>query len=93
MFLGHFAVVLGAKKVTPEVSLGSLVLGAQLADMLWPVFLLLGWERVQIVPGVMRVTPLEFISYPYSHSLMAQLAWASPVAARNIMPPKAPNFG
>ena len=77
MFLGHFAVALGAKKVAPEVSLGSLVLGAQLADMLWPIFLLLGWERVQIVPGVTRVTPLDFISYPYSHSLLAQLGWAA----------------
>jgi hypothetical protein len=74
LFLGHFAVALGAKKAAPEVSLGSLVLGAQLADMLWPVFLLLGWERVQIVPGMTRVTPLDFVSYPYSHSLLAELA-------------------
>ena len=77
MFLGHFAVALGAKKVAPDVSLGSLVLGAQLADILWPVFLLLGWEQVRIVPGVTRVSPLDFISYPYSHSLLAQLAWAA----------------
>ena len=77
MFLGHFAVALGAKKAAPEVSLGTLVLGAQLADMLWPVFLLLGWERVQIVPGITRVTPLDFISYPYSHSLLAELMWAA----------------
>ena len=53
------------------------MLAAQLADMLWPIFLLLGWERVQIVPGVTRVTPLDFISYPYSHSLLAELAWAA----------------
>jgi len=45
--------------------------------MLWPVFLLLGWEQVEIVPGVTRVTPLDFVSYPYSHSLLAQLAWAA----------------
>jgi len=52
-------------------------MGAQLADLLWPVFLLLGWEQVSIVPGITRVTPLDFISYPYSHSLVAQLAWAA----------------
>jgi hypothetical protein len=77
MFLGHFAVALGAKKVAPKASLGTLLLGAQLADMVWPVFLLLGWERVQIVPGITRVTPLDFISYPYSHSLLAEALWAA----------------
>ena len=77
MFLGHFGVALAAKKAAPNISLGMLVLGAQLADMLWPVFLLLGWERAQIVPGITRVTPLDFISYPYSHSLLAELLWAA----------------
>ena len=75
MFLGHFAIALGAKKAAPRASLGTLVLAAQFADLLWPVFLLLGWEQVRIVPGVTRVTPLDFVSYPYSHSLVAQLLW------------------
>jgi hypothetical protein len=42
MFLGHFAVALGAKKAAPKVSLGTLVFAAQFADLLWPIFLLLG---------------------------------------------------
>ena len=50
MFLGHFAVAMAAKKVAPRPSLGTLVLAAQLADGLWPIFLLLGWERVAIEP-------------------------------------------
>ena len=75
MFLGHFAVALGAKKAAPRASLGPLILGAQLANLLWPVFLLLGWEQVRIVPGITRITPLDFISYPYSHSLFAQVLW------------------
>jgi hypothetical protein len=75
MFLGHFAVALGAKKAAPKASLGTLVLGAQLADLLWPVFLLAGWEQVRIAPGITRVTPLDFVSYPYSHSLLAQVLW------------------
>jgi hypothetical protein len=75
MFLGHFGVALAAKKAAPKASLGTLVLAAQLADLLWPVFLLLGWEKVRIAPGNTRVTPLEFTSYPYSHSLVAQLLW------------------
>ena len=75
MFLGHFAVALGAKKAAPRASLGALVFGAQLADLLWPVFLLLGWEQVRIDPAATRVTPLDFVSYPYSHSLLAELLW------------------
>lgn len=75
MFLGHFGVALAAKKAAPKTSLGTLLLAAQFADMIWPLFLLLGWERVNIAPGNTRVTPLDFASYPFSHSLLAQVAW------------------
>jgi hypothetical protein len=75
MFLGHFGLALAAKKIAPKASLGTLVFAAQLADLLWPIFLLLGWEQVRIAPGNTRVTPFEFISYPYSHSLVALLLW------------------
>jgi hypothetical protein len=49
----------------------------EFADLLWPIFLLLGWEQVRIVPGITVATPLEFVSYPLSHSLLADLGWAS----------------
>lgn len=75
MFLGHFGVAFAAKKAAPATSLGTLVLAAQLADLLWPIFLLLGWEQVRISPGITRVTPFDFVSYPWSHSLAAQIVW------------------
>jgi hypothetical protein len=81
MFLGHFAVALSARKIVPRTSLGLLLLGAQLADILWPTFLLFGWERVQIVPGITRISPFDFVSYPYSHSLLAELLWAAALGA------------
>lgn len=77
MFLGHFALGLAAKRVAPAVSLGTLFLAAQFADLLWPNLVLLGVERVAIRSGVTAVTPLDFISYPYSHSLLALLLWAA----------------
>jgi hypothetical protein len=77
MFIGHFGVALAAKKAAPKVSLGVLFLAAQFADILWPLFLLFGWEQVRISPGITRVTPLDFVSYPYSHSLLAQLLWGA----------------
>ena len=76
MFLGHFAVGLAAKKLTPYTSLGTLLLSAQLLDLIWPTLLLWGVERVRIVPGITVVTPLDFVSYPWSHSLAMAAAWA-----------------
>jgi len=77
MFVGHFAIAFGAKRFAPVVSLGTLFLACQFADLLWPVLLLLGVEQVQIAPGITAVTPLDFVSYPYSHSLMALVIWAA----------------
>ena len=75
MFIGHFGVGFGAKAAAPKVSLGTLFLAAQFVDLLWPTFLLLGVEQVRIEPGITAVTPLNFVSYPISHSLLAVLGW------------------
>lgn len=77
MFIGHYALGFGAKKLAPTVSLGTLFLACQLADLLWPSLVLLGLEVVEIRPGDTVVTPLHFVSYPYSHSLVALLGWAA----------------
>jgi membrane-bound metal-dependent hydrolase YbcI (DUF457 family) len=77
MFIGHFAMGFGAKKFAPQVSLGFLFLACQLADLIWPVLVLLGIETLSISPGITVMTPLDFSSYPYSHSLIAMLAWAA----------------
>jgi len=77
MFLGHFGLGFGAKKAVPEVSLGALFLACQFADLLWPTLLLLGLERVEVQPGATLMTPLDFVSYPYSHSLLALAVWGA----------------
>lgn len=75
MFLGHAALGFAAKRVTPRTNLGWLLTAPYLADLLWPVFLLLGWEHVRIDPGNTPVTPLDFVSYPWSHSLLMLVVW------------------
>ena len=75
MFIGHFAVAFAAKRAAPEVSLGTLFLAAQLADLVWPTLVLLGIESFTIRPGVTAVTPLDFTRYPYSHSLVGMALW------------------
>ncbi|HEX6090250.1 MAG TPA: hypothetical protein VFZ13_08825 [Gemmatimonadales bacterium] len=76
MFLGHFAAALAAKRAMPRASLGALVAAAQWPDLLWPVLLLLGVERVTVAPGDTAFTPLRFEAYPISHSLLATGGWA-----------------
>lgn len=81
MFIGHFAVAFAAKRVAPEVSLGTLFLACQLADLVWPTLVLFGIERFEIKPGITAVTPLDFVHYPYSHSLVAMLGWGAALGA------------
>jgi membrane-bound metal-dependent hydrolase YbcI (DUF457 family) len=77
MFLGHFAVALAAKRVAPRASLGTLVAAAQLIDLAWPVLVLAGVETVRIDPGNTAYTPLDFESYPWTHSAAAVALWAA----------------
>jgi hypothetical protein len=79
MFIGHFALGFAAKRVVPRVSLAVLLGAALFADILWPVLVLLGIEEVRIVPGYTAFTPLEFIRYPWSHSLLLLVAWGAVV--------------
>jgi hypothetical protein len=75
MFLGHYGVAFAGKRVTPRTSLGALTFAAQFLDELWPILLLLGVEQVRIVPGLMAANPLDFVYYPYSHSLLMAVVW------------------
>jgi len=75
MFVGHFGVGFAIKKVAAKPSLGTLFLATQFIDLIWPLLLLLGLERVRIDPGNTVVTPLDFVYYPISHSLVAVLIW------------------
>ena len=80
MFIGHFALAFGAKKFAPQVSLGILFLACQLADIIWPNLVLLGNEALEVEPGITVMTPLNFLHYPYSHSLVALLLWSATFA-------------
>ncbi|MBD3290754.1 hypothetical protein GF337_18250 [candidate division KSB1 bacterium] len=76
MFIGHFGVGLAAKKIDPRPSLGTLFMASQFIDLLWPIFLLLGIEKVQIDPGNTAFTPLNFLYYPFSHGFVSVLIWS-----------------
>ena len=75
MFIGHYGVGFAGKKIDNRPSLGTCFFAAQFLDLLWPVFILSGIEKVKIVPGLMAANPLDFTFYPYSHSLFFAVIW------------------
>jgi hypothetical protein len=80
MFIGHFALGFAAKRVAPRVSLAVLFAAVAWADLVWPVLVAIGIEQVRIDPGNTAVTPLDFVSYPYSHSLLTLVLWGAVLA-------------
>jgi hypothetical protein len=77
VFVGHLAAALAAKKAEPRLPLAALVAATFGLDLLWPAFLLGGIEVVRIEPGNTAFTPLDFVSYPWSHSLALALVWGA----------------
>ena len=76
MFIGHFAAGLALKRLAPRTSLGWLIVSVFFLDLLWPVVLVFGLERVRIDPGNTAFTPLDFVFYPFTHSLQMAMVWA-----------------
>jgi membrane-bound metal-dependent hydrolase YbcI (DUF457 family) len=77
MFIGHYALALAAKRAAPRTSLGTLFIAPTLADLLWPFFLLLGWEHAHVVPGPNPFLTLWLDDYPISHSLFTLIVWGA----------------
>src|SRR5213078_3095184 len=68
---------LAAKRAAPRASLGVLFAATSLADLLWPVFLLLGWEQAHFIPGPNPFLTLWLDSIPISHSLVTLIGWGA----------------
>jgi hypothetical protein len=81
MFVGHYGVSFLVKRVEPTVPLWSLFLAVQFLDVLWAVLVLLGIEHYRIVPGITASLPLDLYYIPYTHSLVAAVAWSVVVFA------------
>ncbi|HSE67523.1 MAG TPA: hypothetical protein VLB12_11080, partial [Gemmatimonadales bacterium] len=76
MFVGHYGVSFAAKRFAPTVSLATLFIAVQLLDVGWSLFVLLGIEKVRIVPGITATNPLDLYYMPYTHSLVAAVGWS-----------------
>lgn len=76
MFVGHYGVSFAIKRVAPTIPLWGLFFAVQLLDVIWAPFVLLGIEKVRIVPGITASNPLDLYYMPYTHSLPAAVLWA-----------------
>jgi len=76
MFVGHYGVSFVAKRADPSIPLWLLFLAVQFLDVLWAPSVLLGIEKVRIVPGITASNPLDLYYMPYTHGLVAAIAWS-----------------
>jgi hypothetical protein len=79
MFIGHYGVGFagrGARRERPgQPSLGTWFLAVQWLDLVWPILVVAGIEQVRVTPNPDPFLNLDFIYYPWSHSLMAAVVW------------------
>jgi len=80
MFVGHYGPSFAIKSLRPAIPLWQLFIAVQLVDVLWAVLVLLGVEKVRIVPGITASNPLDLYYMPYTHSLVAAIFWSVAVA-------------
>jgi hypothetical protein len=78
VFVGHYGPSFAGKALDKDqrIPLWLLFLAVQFVDILWAVFVLLGIEKVRIVPGITAASPLDLYYMPYTHSLVGALGWS-----------------
>jgi len=81
MLVGHVAVSFAARRVEPAISLGTWVLAAMLADLLWCAFMIAGIEQVSFGPARGAANYLDARNIALSHSLLMDAIWAALFAA------------
>ena len=76
MFVGHYGPSLAAKAARNSIPLWVLFIAVQLLDVFWSFFVLLGIEKVRIVPGITATNPLDLYYMPYTHGLVGAVLWS-----------------
>lgn len=74
MFVGHYSGSFAGKALDRAIPLWVLFVAVQLMDFGWSILILLGIEKVRIVPGFMAASALDLYSMPYTHSLAGAVA-------------------
>jgi len=75
MFAGHVGAALLVGRAERRVNISMFVFAALLLDVVLWLFILLGWESVAI-PADFAETHQAHFDFPYSHGLVASVAWS-----------------
>ena len=76
MFVGHYSVAFAAKSERNKIPLWVLFIAVQFLDYIWATLVLLGIEKLRVIKGFTAGSMLDSYFHPYSHSLIAALAWS-----------------
>jgi hypothetical protein len=76
MFVGHYSVAFAAKSERNKIPLWVLFVAVQFLDYMWATLVLLGIENLRVIKGFTAGSMLDSYFHPYSHSLIAAIAWS-----------------
>ncbi|MFZ0104190.1 MAG: hypothetical protein WCF47_24175 [Pseudolabrys sp.] len=76
MFIGHYGPSFACKAWKPVIPLWILFVAVQLVDIVWAFLVLLGIEKVRIVPGFTATNPFDLYYMPFTHSLPGAIFWS-----------------
>lgn len=77
MFIGHYVPALIAAAYPRTQRLGALFVAAQLVDIAFFGFVLLGIEHLRAVPGRTAMNAMDLYDMPFTHSLLGSVAFAA----------------
>jgi hypothetical protein len=81
MLVGHYSAAFAAKRLAPSLPLPLLFIACQAVDICWSVLVLLGIEKLRVIPDFNPSNPLDLYFMPYTHSLPAVVAWSAGAGA------------
>jgi membrane-bound metal-dependent hydrolase YbcI (DUF457 family) len=84
MFAGHVGAGLAIARAERRVNVGVFVAAALLLDGVLSLLVLLGWESVSIPANFAETHQAEF-RFPYSHGLVASIAWSAIAGATGLV--------
>ena len=69
MFIGHYGVSFAARPTQARLPLWVWFIAVQWMDVVWSVLVLLGIEKLRIVPSFTQANSLDLYYMPYTHGL------------------------
>jgi hypothetical protein len=69
MFVGHYGVSFAARPVGRSVPLWVWFIAVQWIDIVWSVLVLLGIEKLRVIPGFTEANAYDLYYMPYTHGL------------------------